>query len=322
MATKVLSPLRMERAEPASLGVSVVVATRNRDAHVVECVKTILANEGDFDLYVVDQSDSLSTERALAQIRDPRFQYIRTPTRGVTKSRNIGIEMSRGDVIAFTDDDCRVSPDWVRQMRRVFDSDPDVAVVCGRVKVPEELHGRGHTEGFEPQERVWRGRYPPIGRDWGITANMGVRRTALARIGLFDPLLGVGAPLRSGGEPDLIFRALRNGFTVINAKEVAVDHLGVRAPGLESRRLIRGYGAGTGAALFKHARLGDPAGISVYLRFLGKTLSTVWGNVVHGRRPTGAGYLCAFLSGSVASLRFRVDRERRQFVDRARQPVS
>jgi glycosyltransferase involved in cell wall biosynthesis len=322
MATDALSPVPTQGVEAASLRLSVVVATRNRDVHVVECVKSILANEGDFEVFVIDQSDSSSTERALAVIRDSRLHYVRTPTRGVTKSRNIGIEMSRGDVIAFTDDDCRVSPDWVGQMRRVFESDPDVAVVCGRVSVPLELWALGHTEWFHPKERVWRGRYPPLGRDWGLTANMGVRRSALNRIGLFDPLLGVGAPLRSGGEPDFLFRALRGGFTVINAEEVAVDHLGVRAPGPESRRLIRGYGAGTGAALFKHARLGDPAGVSVYLRFLGKIVTTVCGNMIRGRRPSGAGYLCAFVSGSVASLRFGVDRETRQFVGRTRQRPS
>jgi glycosyltransferase involved in cell wall biosynthesis len=300
----------------------VVVATRNREGHIASCVKTILANLGVFELYVVDQSDTLSTELALSEIGDPRLHYVHTPTRGVTTGRNIGIELSHGDIIAFTDDDCRVSPDWVTQMHRIFESDPDVAVVCGRVDVPEELWGRGHTESFHPRERIWRGRYPPIGTDWGLTANMGLRRAALTRIGLFDPVLGVGAPLRSGGEPDLIFRALRDGFTVINAEEVAVDHLGVRAPGPESRRLIRGYGAGTGAALFKHARLGDPAGISVYLRFLGKTLGRVCGNLVRGQRPTGAGYLCAFLSGSIASMRFRVDRRRRQFVGRGREAAS
>jgi glycosyltransferase involved in cell wall biosynthesis len=316
MSTVTFSPNSPETAKATSVTVSVVVPTRNRPAHIAACVPTILANEGFSDLFVVDQSDGTATEEALSKIHDPRLHYVRTPTRGVTIGRNIGIELSTADVVAFTDDDCRVSRDWASQMARVFESDADIAVVCGRVVVPEELRGRGHTESFEPVERVWKGRYPPLGSDWGITANMGLRRSALNRIGLFDPLLGAGAPLRSGGEPDLIFRALRDGFTVVNAREIVVDHLGLRAHGAESRKLIQGYGAGTAAALFKHARLGDPAGITVYCRFLGKTLTGVCTNVLLGRRPTGASYLGAFLSGTLASYRFRVDRGRRQYVGR------
>jgi hypothetical protein len=145
---------------------------------------------------------------------------------------------------------------------------------------------------------------------------MGVRRSALSRIGVFDPMLGAGAPLVAGEEPDFLFRTLRYGFTVVNASEVTVDHLGVRAPGAESQKLLRGYGAGTGAALFKHVRLGDRAGMGVYLRFLGHNALRVGANVLRGQRPTGAGYLGAFVSGSIASYRFRVDRARCQYVGR------
>jgi GT2 family glycosyltransferase len=243
----------------AQLAISVVVPTRNRHEHAAGCVRTILANEGFSELVVVDQSDTSATEDALATIRDSRLRHVRTPTRGVSSGRNIGIEITRGNVIAFTDDDCRVARDWVPRMASVFASDLDVAVVCGSVRVAEQVKGRGHTEWFEPTQRVWQGRFPPFGRDWGITANMGVRRSALARIGVFDPMLGAGAPLLSGEEPDFLFRALRYGFTVVNASEVTVDHLGVRAPGPESQQLLRGYGKGTGAALFKHVRLGDRA---------------------------------------------------------------
>jgi glycosyltransferase involved in cell wall biosynthesis len=303
---------------PEPLRTSVVVPTRNRAKHAFECAQTILASEGFSELVVVDQSDTSETEQVLSRIRDARLRYVRTATRGVSLARNVGIEASGGEIVALTDDDCRVSGDWVRQMARVFASDPDVAIVCGRVRVPEELRSQGFAEWFEPRYRTLKGRYPPGGKDWGITANMGVRRDALARIGLFDSMLGAGAPLRSGAEPDLLFRALRAGFTVVNAQEVVVDHLGIRPFGPEASRLMRGYGLGTGAALFKHVRLGDPAGLGVYLRFLGQNVVRVSSNILRAQWPTGAGYLCSFVSGAVASYRFDVDRTRKQYVERRR----
>ena len=58
------------------------------------------------------------------------------------------------------------------------------------------------------------------------------------------------------------------GGRVVNAREVVVDHLGVRAPGQESQKLMRGYGVGTGAALYKHVRLGDLAANFIFQAML------------------------------------------------------
>jgi glycosyltransferase involved in cell wall biosynthesis len=296
-----------------TLRVSVALTTRNRADHALACVKTILANEGFDQLFVIDQSDGDQTEAAIATLDDARLRFIRTESRGVTRGRNLGAELAQGDVIAFTDDDCRVAPDWIPALTRIFGNDPEVAVICGRVRVAEAVKGLGFTEKFEPRERVWQGRYPPFG-DWGITANLAVRLDVLARVGKFDPMLGAGAPLRSGGEPDLLFRVLRDGFKVVNASEVRVDHLGVRKHGKESRKLIRGYAIGTAAALFKHIRVGDSAALRVYLRFIAANARRVGANLVRGKRPNGLGYLLFFLAGALASYKYRVDRSSRQYM--------
>jgi glycosyltransferase involved in cell wall biosynthesis len=300
--------------EPADLAVSVVVPTRNRPAHMLECARAILAIDGFSELIVVDQSDDDATKTALDIIADRRLHYVRDHGRGVTRGRNLGIEKSRGGIVAFTDDDCRVTSEWAQQLSRVFASNPQVAVVCGRVQVPP--HQQGWAESFHPKNgREWQGRYPPMGQ-WGITANMAIRRSVLERTGAFDPMLGAGAPLRSGGEGDFLFRVLRAGLTVVNADEVIVNHYGFRALGEETRKLIMGYGAGTAAGFFKHVRLGDADGVRVYFRFLGAAIRLVTGNVIRGRRPTSASFLGAFLAGTLDSLRFRIDRATRLYVER------
>jgi glycosyltransferase involved in cell wall biosynthesis len=301
--------------ETSDLRVSVVVPTRNRPAHAFACLQSILAGNGFVDLVVVDQSDDSATEGALRAIDDPRVRFVRTDTRGVSNGRNLGIALTESEIIAFTDDDCRAKVDWIRRIKNVFRAHPDVGVVCGRVAVPEEIRSAGWAEAFRPRTREWQGRYPPFG-EWGITANLSVRRSILARVGVFDPFLGAGAPLLSGGEPDFLFRVLRAGCKVVNAEEVMVEHVGIRQFGVETRDLIVRYGRGTGAALFKHVRLGDPAGFRVYLRFLNSSVLRVLRNIVSGRRPIGAAFLRGFLSGTVASWHFRIDRRRREYVER------
>ena len=295
---------------------SVVVPTRNRPAHALECVASILGTSGFSELILVDQSDGDETERGAAQVNDARLRYVRTDTRGVTSARNIGMELSESEIIAFTDDDCRVPSDWAAAILKVFADDPEAVLVCGRVRVPQELWERGFTESFEPEVREWVGRYPPFGKDWGITANMSMRREVVLRLGAFDPFLGAGSPLRSGGEPDLIFRVLKAGLKIVNASEVVVEHLGVRPYGKAASLLMRGYLFGTGAALFKHVRLGDRAAIALYLHFFQQNLLRIGKGLLRDRKPDGLGYLLGFVSGTAASYKFGVDRERRRYVRR------
>jgi len=266
------------------------------------------------ELVFVDQSDDHRTEEALATVSDPRLRYVRSDLRGVTNGRNLGIDVTKGDIVAFTDDDCRVAPDWVASLMKIFETDPEAAVVCGRVRVPQEIQELGFAVAFEPEVREWKGRFPPPDRDWGITANMSIRRDVLARVGPFDPFLGAGAPLRSGGEPDFLFRVIQAGFKVVNAREVQVDHLGARTAGAEATRLLKNYASGTGAAFFKYVRLGDIEGTTLYLRHLAGCGKLIVTNLRHLNRPIGIGYTLAFVSGSIASLKYRVDRSRRIYV--------
>jgi GT2 family glycosyltransferase len=305
----------IESTQTSLLSVSVVVPTRNRPEHAAACAKALAAVEGSREIIFVDQSDDHATKEALSMIAHRRLRYVRTETRGVTQGRNLGMQLSTGEIIAFTDDDCRVSADWVSRIAAVFAADVSVAVVCGRVHVPPEVYERGWAEGFEPRTREWQGRFPPIGQ-WGITANLALRRSVLQAVGPFDPLLGAGTFLRSGGEPDFLFRVLEAGFKVVNAEEVSVDHLGVRQRGSEINNLLTGYGIGTAAAFMKHIRLGDSAAAMVYLRFLFKTLNGVFRRILSFERPIGGRFLMAFIIGTFSSYRFRVDRQRRQYVVR------
>jgi glycosyltransferase involved in cell wall biosynthesis len=295
---------------------SVVVPTRNRPDHARACAESILRTRGFAELIFVDQSDGRETEEALRSLRDERLRYEASDQRGVTNGRNRGIALAKGDVVVFTDDDCRVDEAWASSIAHIFDTDAGAGIVCGRVLVPEDLARQGYAASFEPVVREWSGRFPPYGVDWGITANFAIRRPVFERVGGFDAALGAGGPLRGGGEPDYLFRAIRAGFKVINASEVLVHHLGIRAHGAPTAALWDNYARGTGAALFKHVRLLDPRGALLYAQFLGASTLRMVDNVVHGRRPIGAGFVVSFLKGSLDSYRFRVDRARRCYAPR------
>jgi glycosyltransferase involved in cell wall biosynthesis len=297
--------------------ISAVVPTRNRPDHAAPCAGSILANAGDdFELLVIDQSDDDATERALAVYAgNRRFRYVRSSSRGASAARNVGVEQSTAPIIAFTDDDCRVSTDWLQQISSVFEQEPEAGLVFGRVSIPDELKGKGFAADFEPHQRAYHHEFPSPHVAWGIGANMSARRSLFERLGTFDPLLGPGSPFRAGEECDLAIRALAAGYKVVNAAEIALLHLGVRE-GDEASKLMRGYGRAMGATLTKHVRLGTRESkvllLSWFTHFAGRGLL----NAVRGKRPTGLGLVGGMLAGAYLSLSHPIDRARGIYTDR------
>jgi len=159
---------------PITPRISAVVPTRNRPDHAVLCAGSILSNTGDvFELLIVDQSDDEATERALAVYAgDRRFRYIRSSSRGLSAARNVGVEQSTAPIIAFTDDDCRVSTDWLQQITTLFEQEPEAALVFGKVSIPDELKGRGFAAEFEPGQRAYYHELPAVHVAWGLGANL------------------------------------------------------------------------------------------------------------------------------------------------------
>ncbi len=297
----------------SSPSISVVVPTRNRPDQAGPCVASILENPDDFELLVVDQSDDDSTESALAEYRgDPRFGYHRSSARGAANARNTGVDRTHAANIAFTDDDCRVSPDWLSNLRQVLDSAPEAGIVFGRVTLPDNIEVGGFAAEFEPHDRVYASRLPGPDVSWGIGANMAVRRAVFEKVGMLDPLLGPGARFPAAEETDFMVRVIAAGFQVVNAKEPSVVHLGIRS-GADASKLARGYAVALGAAFTKHLRLRTQPGAGLLLDWLAHYTRHGVKNAITGKRPTGLGFVLGMLKGSARSLRVPVDKDRAIF---------
>jgi hypothetical protein len=191
-----------------TLWISAIVSTRNHPDHAVPCAGSILSNTGDdFKLLVVDQSDDDATEQALAVHADDYgfLRYIRSSSRGA--SADAGLEQST-PIIAITDDHCRVSIDWPRQVSAFFEWESEAALVPGMVSIQDELKGEGCAADFKPHQRAYNHKLPPAHVGFGLSANMSARRFLLEQLRPFDPLLGSGSPIRAGEESDLSLRAL------------------------------------------------------------------------------------------------------------------
>lgn len=106
--------------------VSVVVPTRDRPDQLAACLDALAAqSEPDLEVVVVD--DASLDPAAVAAIvgRLPNATLLRAHGRGPASARNAGARAARGDVVCFTDDDCRPEPGWATALRRCIERGAD-----------------------------------------------------------------------------------------------------------------------------------------------------------------------------------------------------
>jgi GT2 family glycosyltransferase len=121
--------------------VSVVIATKDRPSELRATIESVAAQTRPaFEVIVVDQSASSGLDgvrEALAQVAaergnapELRYRHDRELA-GAAPARNVGIELARGDVLVFLDDDVALEPRFLAELVSVYESDPMVAGVSG-----------------------------------------------------------------------------------------------------------------------------------------------------------------------------------------------
>ena len=92
--------------------VSVVVATYNGGRTLEACLKSLQAlNYPAYEIIVVNDGSTDNT--AEIANRFPEVHYIAQTNQGLSAARNRGIAAATGEIVAFTDSDCRADPDWL-----------------------------------------------------------------------------------------------------------------------------------------------------------------------------------------------------------------
>ncbi len=97
---------------PAALRVSVVVASYNGARTLETCLASLeKLNYPDYEVILVDDGSRDDTHRIASE--HPRIRYIYQENKGLSVARNTGISAATGEIVAFTDSDCRADEDWL-----------------------------------------------------------------------------------------------------------------------------------------------------------------------------------------------------------------
>ena len=192
--------------------VSVVVPTYNRATILAHCLGFLEAQTLDVNSYEVIVVDDGSVDntaevcKAFAQTTSTRLIYLRGPHKGPAAARNLGIAEARGEIVAFIDDDCEASEDWLQQLSAPF-SDLDIMGVEGKVvRHPDCTPFTHFVENLNGL--------------LFLTANIAYRREMLKAVGGFDETY----PHAAAEDWDLAFRVLERGGVITFFPGASVVH--------------------------------------------------------------------------------------------------
>lgn len=161
--------------------ISVTIPTYNRAGVLERAVRSVLNQEGvELEVIVVDDGSTDRTREVLDAIGDPRIRYERLPGRsGACVARNRGIELARGDYVAFQDSDDEWLPDKLAtQLRQLEESGADV-VFCAL----ERYNAQGERLLVSPGEDVAPG---PVTYEQLLMGNLCSTQTILGRRACFE----------------------------------------------------------------------------------------------------------------------------------------
>lgn len=250
-----VSPSPRKPSPPPSC--SVILCTHGRPEHLPTALDGLAElDPAPLEVIVVDNAPG---ERDCEQeVLAKGFRYVREDRKGLDNARNAGVRAARGEVLAFTDDDCVHPAGWLRHLAEAFE-DPMVGALTGpafpylldkpaRVRMERQA---SLTRGLRRRVLDWTLFSPVHAGQTGVGANVAIRASLLQAVpDPFPPELDAGTETMSGGDTYVLARLLAAGHRVVYDPRAFVFHQH-RADWSALDTAIVGYGVGAGAAFSK-----------------------------------------------------------------------
>ncbi|MBW4682793.1 MAG: glycosyltransferase [Microcoleus vaginatus WJT46-NPBG5] len=200
--------------------VSVIVPIYNGEADLpdlLNCLRSQTYPTHLVEYLLVDNNSSDGTGTLIAAGGEGFHHLSENQIQSSYAARNAGIRAATGDILAFTDADCRPNPNWLHSLIQPFVKQ-NVGIVAGEI---EALAGKTLLEKYASRQDTLSQKHTLAHPfcPYGQTANLAIRRQVLAEVGLFRPYL------TTGGDADICWRILRQTHWQLEfAPEAIVQH--------------------------------------------------------------------------------------------------
>jgi len=206
--------------------VSVVVGIRNEEKFIEECIEALLNLDYPRNSYEIIVVDGMSADKTRDIVQKYPVKLLLNERKNVAAARNLGVKNARGDLVAFTDGDCKVHPQWLKTLIRemqdapddvmcfggpnlIFDTDPVFGRVVGYAQ-ESFLGSGGSAQSKNSTKKRYVGSLP--------NCNAMYKKTAIQEVGGFDERFVVGQ------DGDLNYRIGKKGNRFLYIPEAQVLH--------------------------------------------------------------------------------------------------
>ncbi len=233
--------MRSDQAEKRFLPkISVIVPIYNGEADLVDlldCLRRQTYPTDRVEYCLVDNGSHDRTSEILKSANQAGFTVHALSEPRIQSSyaaRNVGIRAATGEILAFTDADCRPEPNWLDDLIAPF-TESVVGLVAGEIKA---LPGNTLLEHHADRQETLSQKHTLAHSfcAYGQTANLAVRHQVFEQVGLFRPYL------TTGGDADLCWRILRETPWEMRFAERAIVCHRHRATWAELRSQWQRYG--------------------------------------------------------------------------------
>ncbi|MCB9988470.1 MAG: glycosyltransferase [Rhodospirillales bacterium] len=243
--------------------ISVIICTRNRAHAITPCLDSVAAALGKAqpvtaEIVVVDNGSTDDTSARVKEwAKDQTFpvNLVTEPRPGLSCARNCALRTAQGDILVWTDDDCRMDPDYIIDALRHDAADSGLVLRGGRVELgnPGDLPLSIKTA---KDIQRWRKNDPDSQHEhFGnaiVGCNMVMRKEVARTLGDFDERLGAGTKIPGGEDLDYIYRAYLADILIEYVPDMVVHHFHGRTQYEEGKKLLQGYFIGDGALYAKY----------------------------------------------------------------------
>lgn len=217
---------------------SVIISAKNEASRLASCFGSLASQRSrfPFEVILVDNASTDGTYAAAKKLIEAdralrrNFHVYRERKPGSSAARNFGARKAQGQVLLFTDADCRLEPQWVEEMAApLLEKNPELdyplAAVSGRT-VSDFAHSGKPTfvekyldQLFDFWEADRLSAFPAF-LPWAPTCNLAVKREVFEGLGGFDT-----SWRNAAYDVDLCWRLVLSGFVLGYAPDAVARHL-------------------------------------------------------------------------------------------------
>lgn len=120
--------------------VSLIVPVYNTEKYLNKCMNSLIEQTlKDIEIIIINDGSTDNSESIIKSYKDSRIKYISKLNEGIGKTRNMGIDLAKGEYLAFVDSDDYLAVDFCEKMYKKATKDNCDVVVCNFYKVDDKI---------------------------------------------------------------------------------------------------------------------------------------------------------------------------------------